>query len=66
MVIGFSVDSGQSQAIGVAVGGYLDLLDSCPLATPLSITPNQGELVKISKEGEIDVKDGMLAACRRG
>jgi RHS repeat-associated protein len=56
----FALDGGESRVVGVPFGGYADLQDIAQLVTTLSIAPHDGELVEISRSGEVEVEDSTL------
>jgi len=58
----FGIDSGTSQMVLVAIGGYSDLPDLADLRTSIEVTPNAGEKVEIVRNSQIAVSDGTLVA----
>ncbi len=56
----FQVPERGSLTVPVSFGGYADLPDVARITTTLSIAPSEGELVEISRAGDVAVVDGML------
>ncbi len=55
-----TIEAGQSRLIPVVVGGYEGLPDSALAQVRVEIAPNEGELVSIAKDQEVEVTEGSL------
>ena len=56
----FSLSGAGQDSVSVVVGGYEDLSDPAALTTTVVITTDANETVRIVREGEVAVADGML------
>ena len=56
----FDLGAGESRTVSVVIGGYSDLPDTAALKTVIEIEPNDGEMVLIETNAEIEVGTGML------
>jgi fibronectin type 3 domain-containing protein len=54
----FALFAGETADIPVMVGGYADLADLSQLVTTMVIRPNTGEVARLSRQSEVEVRDG--------
>ena len=55
-----SLAAGETKTIPVIVGGYDTLTNLEPMEASIAVTPNEGESVRIVRNSNVDVTDGML------
>ncbi|BBO91770.1 hypothetical protein DSCOOX_49500 [Desulfosarcina ovata subsp. ovata] len=56
----FSLSAGGQASVDVVVGGYADLTDPADVTTTIAITPEANESVRIVRNDQVSVADGML------
>ncbi len=57
----FNLAAGESRPVAVVVGGYSDLPALVTVKSSVEITPNVGELVRISRSADLETSEGGLA-----
>ncbi len=58
----FSLDAGEYRVVPVVMGGYLELDDLEAMAVTVDISPTSSDQVRIIRNREVQVRDGMLIA----
>jgi large repetitive protein len=56
----FDLAAGDNTSVGVVVGGYDDLTDPANITTTVEISPGINEKVRIVRQGQVRVGEGML------